>query len=140
MTAKREYAHRLVLLRDAELTEQRANREVARARLELVAVQALRVEHRPADVDDRPFVKAVSRAEQTRERDRSRAGLRQRDVDRFRAAWDLRRHAADLASAFTPVPPAPTPRILPPATGANEGPSEGFQHLPLSSPGEPVSR
>ena len=53
------------------------------------------------------------------------------EIDHERLAWESQRRAADYAKLTLPgaAPPRLEP-IAPPATGANEGPSAGFQSLP----------
>lgn len=126
--SKREYAERLLRLRDAELKVKRDELAVARAGLELAKARAL-------GVRDGSYLHAIDRAQGRLSADQQLAANRSAEVGRLRLAWDGDRRAAEgarMRSLEHPVAPPPA-AMSPPATGANEGPTEGFQHLPTDN-------
>jgi len=68
-------------------------------------------------------------------RDQRRVEALRADTERLRFAWEMQRRSADYARAAMPDrAPSTLQPIRPPPTGANEGPSAGFQDLPQPFP------
>jgi hypothetical protein len=119
----RDYAARLVELRDAELEQHELELEAARAYVQWV--KAREVDRRaPGAADETPYVEARRRIDDRLADARRRAAALKGDTEQLRVTWEARR--AEVAQ-FHPTllsptrAPAPAPREAP--TDVNEGPS-----------------
>jgi hypothetical protein len=120
--AKRVYAQRLLLQRDAEL--QVKQKELAVARAEYERNKALIV-GQPVG----PFDAVVDKQQDELAKARRKVAALGTEVVQLRVAWDTDRRTADFAAArslehHSAAPPRPEAPAAPPV---NEGPSSGFQ-------------
>jgi hypothetical protein len=123
--AKRVYAQRLLLQREAELTVKRHELALARDQYE-------RTKARMVGEPLAPFDAAVDKQQTALARARQKVASLGTEVVRLRLAWDTDRRSADYASARSLENPTRRPLTpeMPPAQGVNEGPSAGFHDLP----------
>jgi hypothetical protein len=113
--AKRMFASQLVGLRDTELDAARARLGFAQAHLRVAQYRALADRGLAGDLNGPRYRDAERRAHsQVAAADRLMV-LRVADLNRARLIWDQRRMETDLAARLYGPPPA---------TGANEGPSQ----------------
>jgi hypothetical protein len=104
--AKKDYAERLIALREAQVDEAQSSIDLARANLELTKVEQLKANGMAGSIDERRFFEARDEAQRKLAPERMRVASLTTEVAQLRQAWDDRRHQASArASDIAPPPP-----------------------------------